>query len=377
MEEKNQFIENILKKYHTQSISGVWNIIKQDNPLNIKLKEVKEFLSTVEHIQNKQKNKIVNSYVAHKPNQEFQIDLTFIKGMNYDGKFQVYKKQRPFLIALTCIDIFSKYVHIVIMKNKDAATTLEALKECIEKMGKPDSIYADDGSEFKNKKIMDYCNNNKIELLFNISHAPVVERFHRTLKEKLVAYVEQSKSITLTPNLLFGKNGIITQYNNVFIHNTIKMTPLEATKEENKEQVHHNIEKKSKITKRDKIYVNDMVKRLLKRKDNDKGYEDKWTTQLYKVLEITQNKNGDFIYKLENSNRKWLRHMIKKVGTVRTIEKERLDEGSKADQMRQMAKQKPTDEAKQEAKNLIEQSKADIAEKYKNRAKRDKQKKLD
>ena len=256
--EKEKFIEDILKKYHTQSITGVWNIIKKkDNPHSIKLKEVKEFLSTIEHIQIKanKKNKIVNSYVAHKPNQEFQIDLTFIKGMNYDGKFQHYKKQKPFLIALTCIDIFTKFVHIVIMKNKEAGTTLEALKECISKMGRPESIYADDGSEFKNKKIIDYCQDNKIELLFNISHAPVIERFHRTLKEKLVAYVEQSKSITLTPDLLFGKNGIITQYNNVFIHNTIKMTPAEAKESKNVDQVHYNIEKKSKITNRHKIYI--------------------------------------------------------------------------------------------------------------------------
>jgi hypothetical protein len=55
--EKEKFIENILKKYHTQSITGVWNIIKKDNPLSIKLKEVKEFLSSVEHIQNKQTKK--------------------------------------------------------------------------------------------------------------------------------------------------------------------------------------------------------------------------------------------------------------------------------------------------------------------------------
>jgi transposase InsO family protein len=368
--EKEDFVDDILKKSNVKSVQPIWKKIqKAGNPLSITQKELKGYLASFESVQIHKKNLINNSFVAHRPLQQFQIDIAYIEGCNYeDPKNKIIinqmkdpKKNR--IYALTCIDVFTKFAWLVIMKNKDAQTTLTALKQIISKMGKPESIYSDDGSEFKNKVVKDYCEENKIELIFNISHAPFIERWHRTLKERLKGYFGDAETKTLTPDVLFDKTGIITEYNKQIDHGTTEFTPVEAKKEENREKVRKNILDNSSYTRREIINVGDRVRPLKKTKATQKGYVPKWHKEIYTVA----SKEGKYFYLDGNPPRdKYLRHMLQKVdGKVKQFKKEAKDAGTKAKFMKDLSKTEVIPESIAEAEKQKEKALADISEKIK------------
>jgi transposase InsO family protein len=368
--EKEDFVDDILKKSNVKSLQPIWQKVKKaGNPLNITQKELKTYLASFESVQVSKKNLINNSFVAHRPLQEFQIDIAYIKGCNYEDPKnkivinQLKNKDKNRIYALTCIDVFTKFAWLVIMKNKDAQTTLTALKQIIAKMGKPESIYSDDGSEFKNKIVKDYCEENKIELIFNISHAPFIERWHRTLKERLVAYLRDAKTKTLTPDVLFDKTGIITEYNKQISHGTTEFTPAEAKKEENREQVRKNIKDNSTYTRRESIHVGDRVRALKKTKITQKGYLPKWHDEVHTV----KAKEGKYFYLNGDPPRdKYLRHMLQKVtGEVKQFKKEAKDEGTKAKFMKDLSKADVIPESIVEAEKQKNKALADISEKVK------------
>ena len=58
-------------------------------------------------------------------------------------------------------------------------------------MGKPESVYCDEGSEFNNAMFKKLMNDNKIEIIFTLGHAPIVERYNRTLKDLINKYLKR------------------------------------------------------------------------------------------------------------------------------------------------------------------------------------------
>ena len=56
---------------------------------------------------------------------------------------------------------------------------------------------------------------NKIEVIFSLTHAPMVERLNRTIKELLEKYLQATGTKTIT-NVL---PKIIKNYNNSYSHN--------------------------------------------------------------------------------------------------------------------------------------------------------------
>jgi hypothetical protein len=50
------------------------------------------------------------------------------------------------------------------------------MQKILDRMGIPKLKYCDEGSEFNNKELKKLCDDNKIELIFALSHAPTVEK---------------------------------------------------------------------------------------------------------------------------------------------------------------------------------------------------------
>ncbi len=57
------------------------------------------------------------------------------------------------------------------MKTKTKKETAEAINLLFKKMGKPKSIYSDQGSEFNNKDVLDILKEHKIKIIFALDHA--------------------------------------------------------------------------------------------------------------------------------------------------------------------------------------------------------------
>ena len=207
--------------------------------------------------------------------------------------FEDYNDGYTFLLLV--IDIFSKYGWIVPLKNKKGKTVAEALKNIFEER-KPEKLWTDKGTEFKNKDVKKLIEIYSTE---NEEKSSVVERWIRTMKEKMWKYFTDNNTYTYMDVL----PELVKDYNNT-VHSSIKMTPIEASKKKNELTVWRNL-----YPDRYKIYdltpkfsVGDKVRITKKKKVFEKGYTTKWTEEIFKIKEI-QNTNP-ITYKLQDLNDK-------------------------------------------------------------------------
>jgi hypothetical protein len=239
-----------------------------------------------------------NSFVADKPYEEFQMDLAF-----FDMKDPVY------IGALVMIDIFTKYATAVPFKTKQPDELLKCIKEGMHKMGgKPGTFYTDNEGSFLSKDIQKYFTENDIRHLTTNSHAGVVERFIRTLKNMIndrVKYYKKPWYEFLFPSLL--------TYNNKSVHSTTKHTPNEARKNKNEFNVKLNL---LLHKKHDRLYpplnVGDNVKIYKKKHTFDKESKSVWTANVYEIENI-EDSLGQNVYKIKGMPKVYLRHELLKL----------------------------------------------------------------
>ena len=190
------------------------------------------------------------SYTLHKPIQyKFERTKTHVKGI--DDQWQVdlvdmsnisgSNSNHKFI--LTCIDVFSKYAWAVAMLNKSAASSTEAFKIILKDGRKPNMIYSDDGNEFKGE-CKKYLESKGIQIFVSTSKqkAAVVERFNRTLKDKMYRYFTLKKDLTTNLHNKRYLNilpELVQSYNNSY-HRSIKMRPTQVNKN-NEEEVYLNL----------------------------------------------------------------------------------------------------------------------------------------
>ena len=91
----------------------------------------------------------------------------------------------------------------------------------------------DRGRTFYNKDVQKLIELYSTE---NEEKSCVIERFNRTIKEKMFKYFSPNN----TRKYLDLLNLLVNQYNNS-IHSSIKMTPNEASRKENKNKVWRNL----------------------------------------------------------------------------------------------------------------------------------------
>ncbi len=115
---------------------------------------------------------------------------------------------------LTVIDCFSRFAQAVPLKSKKASDVLKGLQIAFEKMGIPKKMQTDDGKEFYNKQVSAYFRSMGI-IHFSTDQelkAQIVERFNRTLREKINRY----KTANMTelyhhalPDMIFAYNSSV------------------------------------------------------------------------------------------------------------------------------------------------------------------------
>ena len=91
---------------------------------------------------------------------------------------------------LTMIDHFSRYSEVEVLEDKQASRVCEALEgKLLARHGVPKMILSDNGREFKNELIEEWCTKRGIGWKFGSPYAPTttgaVERFNQTLLRKL------------------------------------------------------------------------------------------------------------------------------------------------------------------------------------------------
>jgi hypothetical protein len=150
------------------------------------------------------------------------IDVRNIKGYNNGISY-----------ILCCIDVFSKFAWAKAIKSKDANECKRVFQEILlESKRKPNYLYMDSGNEFKGE-FKSFCKSKNILIIPTNSKlkATIVERFNRTLKEKMWRMFTHHASIkSLKPkNFTLYLDELIYSYNHS-IHRSIKRSPASVNK---------------------------------------------------------------------------------------------------------------------------------------------------
>jgi Integrase core domain len=210
------------------------------------------------------------------------------------SKFASKNDKKKFL--LTCMDGFSRFAYVIPIPNKTGDSVLSALTSIFSKVT-PRRLQTDQGSEFLCKKVQDYLKGLNIKHFFTGSEvkASLIERFHRTLMQRLARYMTHKgtkRFVDVLPQ-------IVSDYNGTW-HSSIKMCPRDVNKS-NQVQVFLNLYDKKEIKQgKPPLKIGDVV--LISKYKNpfDKGYAQSWKSEQFYVTGIKQT--APYTYELKDMN---------------------------------------------------------------------------
>ena len=296
--------EKIIKDVYFNQVSGYGSVVdtfKQSKVINsnIKISVVKDFLNKQPHRQTQFQYKKYNSFVSPHPLFEIEIDLVDLSKKAEDNNGIRY--------GFVGIDNFTKYAWVVPIKTKTPQDLTYAMQEIFNNIGVPKQLYSDQEGSFNNASFIQLINKDKVKHIMVVDKAHTVERFNRTLKENIF---KRLNALGLDPDKWTSQlNNVVNKYNNT-VHSSIKMTPVDARKNDNKTIVSFNIWSKAK---RDRVYpdieVGGDIKVMLTNDSKTKGYMAKWCKEIYKVLFI---KDHEYLIS-NNKNKVYQRHELLKV----------------------------------------------------------------
>ena len=164
----------------------------------------------------------------------YGIDNIWAADLVEMGKFSKWNKGIKYLLMV--IDVFSKFGWIRPLKDKRGQTVADAFRSIFAERAKraparkPKMLWTDKGSELFNGIMKDLLHKNGVKLYTteNEEKSSVVERWNRTMKEKLFRMFSANNN-----TIYFDKlDELVDQYNHRF-HSSIQMTPAEASKQKN------------------------------------------------------------------------------------------------------------------------------------------------
>lgn len=268
--------------------------------IKISRRQVNRFLQSLLIVQlfnPKKEPKEVGQTIKDGPFNRFEMDLLDISNMASEG----YK------YMFNMIDVFSKFVISKPLKTKDEKAVLEAFKSMMGILYKdykdyPDEILSDNGAEFKNSSMNEYCRKNKIKQIFtiaeNASHAKLVERWNGYIRRQIARYDKQFDN----PQWTQYYQKLIYNYNNTISRITQK-TPFDIIGgKTNNKVVKSNIEKailpKNTNQSITKLKVDDVVRLQQMTGEYEKPTNNiTWSNELYKVYKVKEAEgNGQTTY---------------------------------------------------------------------------------
>ena len=175
------------------------------------------------------------TYTLHKPlKRKFPTRKYRTSGLNELWQMDLMEMipysriNKGYKYILTCVDVFSRFARALPLKSKNAKDVSTSISNMI-KHEKPHYIQTDLGKEFYNKDVQLLFKKNNIKHYTVHSHfkAALVERFNRTLREKMnriFTYRGDKSWHQLLPS-------IIDTYNNSRHRGIFNQKPIDITKE--------------------------------------------------------------------------------------------------------------------------------------------------
>lgn len=192
------------------------------------------------------------------------------------------------------IDVFSKFVWVVAMKNKTARSVVKAFRHIFKTtQRRPFRTQADKGREFVNRDLRDFLKQHNI--IFNTTNnevkCAVVERVIKTLKAKIFKYLYFKNSFRYIDAL----QSICNSYNNCY-HRSIKMPPS-SVNDNNVLEVYNNLRHSTKtLTTQPKCRVDDYVRISRLKGIFEKGHTNNWSEEIFQIKSVI--KSSPVVYKI-------------------------------------------------------------------------------
>ena len=214
----------------------------------------------------------------------------------------ISKFNKGFRFLLCVIDIFSKYAWVVPLKDKKGVSIANAFQKVLDdSKRKPNKICVDKGSEFYNRSMKSWLQDNDIAMYsrHNKVKSVVAERFIRTIKNKIYKYMT-SISKTVYINKL---DDIVDEYNNTY-HKSIKMKPIDV-----KNSTYINIDKE--VNDNDpKFKFGDHLRASKYKNIFAKDYTPNWSEEIFVIKGIKKQFHG-LMFLMILMVKKLLEHSVK------------------------------------------------------------------
>jgi hypothetical protein len=206
------------------------------------------------------------------------IDLQSLAPVNDDVKY-----------ILLIIDIYSRYIWLFPLQNKESKTVLDYFKS-FETL--PNNLWTDLGSEFTNKSFKKWCSDNDINLYHTggESKAVFAERAIRTIKNNIYGDMIEYNTNRYIDDLI----NIVRTYN-FTIHSSLQEIPYDVYNDNQKPKMEFIYTAVGKP----KFKVNDCVRISRVKSVFEKGYTPKWSEEVFKIVGIDKREKP-IMYQLED-----------------------------------------------------------------------------
>jgi hypothetical protein len=248
-------------------------------------------------------------YTLHKPaRKRYDTRVYKVGGIDFQWQADLCEMQNFATLnngmryILTVIDIFSRYAWAKPIAAKTGQNVIAAFKEIFEESGrKPLKLQTDQGKEFTNASFQTFLKEQGNIKHFTVKSqfkAAIVERFNRTLKEKLWRYFVHKSSyrwLEVLPQLLVGYNAAK--------HRIIGIAPKNVTTENEHELwLAQEDRQPIKATQVNPvapwIKVGDYVRLSKVKRHFDKGYLPNYTEEIFKVSQVIKKHGKPTQYKV-------------------------------------------------------------------------------
>ena len=228
-----------------------------------------------------------DAYTMHKPiRRRFPRRRTYAKGIN--DLFQidladmsnVAPYNDSYRYMLTCIDVFSKYAWAVPTRTKSGIEVAAAFRDNILSERKCAMVQSDKGTEFLNSMFQSMLRDNNIHFYTSENDdikASVVERFNRTLKERIYRYFTHKN----TRRYIDVLGDLVHAYNHTH-HRSIGMSPSDVNAG-NEDQVRHRLYPPKPKSHKWKYNVGDTIRISMSKRVFRKGYVGSWSEELFTI----------------------------------------------------------------------------------------------
>lgn len=288
----------------------LYQAVKQEGKYKIGRQRIRQFLNNED------------SYSLYKPIRKTfprsKVTVNTIDSM-WDGDSadvsNIASHNDGYKFLLVLIDIFSRYLFIVPLKNKHHQNIVDGLKLVFQKRRKPNTLRTDKGSEFKNRWVKAFLKKEGIHAIYtqNETKANYAERVIRTMKNLMYRYFMKNRTYRFI-NIL---QDLVKSYNKRPHRSLGGNAPANVNKENadeirlesylsGKTKLDVNQSKtlgRSKEKKRAKPFfkfkIGDDVRLSQLKHPFQRDYQQKWTEEFFKVNE--RYKRGQIpVYKLKD-----------------------------------------------------------------------------